>query len=78
MSYYVDLRVMDYEQPVREMNRMWEKVKDFRLPGQALRTFDAGDSKKALADRRGVHPPPASRTEWVRDHRHHLLPDETD
>jgi uncharacterized Ntn-hydrolase superfamily protein len=48
MSYYVDLRVMDHEQPVHEMNRMWQKVKDFRLPGQALRAFDAGDSKKAL------------------------------
>jgi uncharacterized Ntn-hydrolase superfamily protein len=48
MSYYVDLRVMDAEQPVREMDRMWKKVKDFRLPGQAIRTFDAGDSARAI------------------------------
>jgi uncharacterized Ntn-hydrolase superfamily protein len=48
MSYYVDLRVMDHEQPVREMNRLWEKVKDFRLPGQAMRTFERGESKKAI------------------------------
>jgi uncharacterized Ntn-hydrolase superfamily protein len=48
MSYYVDLRVMDHEEPVREMNRLWEKVKDFRLPGQAMRAFETGDSKKAI------------------------------
>lgn len=48
MSYYVDLRVMDHREPVREMNRLWEKVKDFRLTGQAMRAFEAGDSKKAI------------------------------
>lgn len=49
MSYYVDLRVMDHDEPVREMNRMWQKVKDFRLTGLALRAFEAGDSAKAIA-----------------------------
>lgn len=48
MSYYVDLRVMDHAEPVREMNRMWQKVKDFRLTGEAIRAFEAGDSKKAI------------------------------
>lgn len=48
MSYYVDLRVMDHDEPVREMNRLWDKVKDFRLPGQAMRAFETGDSKKAI------------------------------
>ena len=48
MSYYVDLRVMDHAEPVREMNRLWQKVKDFRLTGQAIRAFEAGDSKKAI------------------------------
>ena len=47
MSYYVDLRVMDHDEPVREMNRMWQKVKDFRLTGQAL-----GPLKQATALRR--------------------------
>jgi uncharacterized Ntn-hydrolase superfamily protein len=48
MSYYVDLRVMDHEEPVREMNRMWQKVKDFRLPGEAIRALDGGDGAKAI------------------------------
>ena len=48
MSYYVDLRVMDHEQPVREMDRMWQKVKDSRLPGQAMRAFQEGNSAKAI------------------------------
>jgi uncharacterized Ntn-hydrolase superfamily protein len=48
MSYYVDLRVMDHEQPVREMDRMWTKVKDLRLGGQALRLLEEGDTSKAI------------------------------
>lgn len=49
MSHYVDLRVMDHDDPVREMNRMWQKVKDFRLSGQAMQALEAGDSQKAIA-----------------------------
>jgi uncharacterized Ntn-hydrolase superfamily protein len=49
MSYYVDLRVMDHEQPVRELNRLWQKVKDFRMPGAAMRALEAGDRDGAVA-----------------------------
>jgi uncharacterized Ntn-hydrolase superfamily protein len=49
MSYYVDLRVMDHEEPVREMARLWQKTKDNRLYGEALRLFNQGKKEEALA-----------------------------
>lgn len=49
MSYYVDLRVMDHEEPVREMNRLWQKTKDMRLYGEALRLLNQGKKDEAIA-----------------------------
>jgi uncharacterized Ntn-hydrolase superfamily protein len=49
MSYYVDLRVMDHEDPVGELNRLWQKRKDYRLYGTALRLVREGRKEEAIA-----------------------------
>ena len=49
ISYYVDLRVMDHEEPVRELNRLWQKRKDYRLYGKAIRLAADARSDEAIA-----------------------------
>ena len=49
ISYYIDLRVMDHEEPVRELNRLWQKRKDYRLYGKAIRLAADGQADEAIA-----------------------------
>ena len=49
MSYYVDLRVMDHEEPVKELNRLWQKRKDFRMYSKAVTLAGEGKRDEAVA-----------------------------
>lgn len=48
MDHHVDLRVMDHEEPVREMARLWQTRKDFQLLGIARRAFNAGEVGRGM------------------------------
>ena len=40
---------MDHEEPVRELNRLWQKRKDYRLYGKAIRLAADARSDEAIA-----------------------------
>jgi uncharacterized Ntn-hydrolase superfamily protein len=49
MSHYVDLRVMDHDEPVKELNRLWKKRKDFRMYAKAVTLAREGKKDEAVA-----------------------------
>ena len=49
ISYYIDLRVMDHREPVQELNRLWQKRKDYRLYGNAIRLAANAKPEEAIA-----------------------------